>query len=185
MEAQNTQGFEVAVVGGGCFWCTEAVFQRLQGVESVRPGYAGGPGANPTYEAVCSGRSGHVEVIEVVFDPTRISYAQLLQVFFATHDPTTPDRQGNDVGPQYQSAIFCQSEAQRQIAQDTIAALDREGVFDAPIVTRLYPAEHFWPAEGYHHDYFNQHPGQGYCQFVIAPKVSKLRRAFEHLLAQP
>jgi len=179
----NTQ-YETAILGGGCFWCTEAVFQRLQGVVSVRSGYAGGPGDNPTYEQVCSGRSGHVEVIEVTFDPARISFAQLLEVFFATHDPTTPDRQGNDVGPQYQSAIFCQSEAQRDTAREVIAELERKDVFGASIVTRLYEAARFWPAEGYHHNYFNQHPSQGYCQFIIAPKVSKLRQSFAHLLAQ-
>ncbi|MGE4335869.1 MAG: peptide-methionine (S)-S-oxide reductase MsrA [Pigmentiphaga sp.] len=180
----NTQ-YETAVLGGGCFWCTEAVFQRLQGVVSVRPGYAGGPGDNPSYEQVCSGRSGHVEVIEVTFDPVRISFAQLLGVFFATHDPTTPDRQGNDVGPQYQSAIFCQSGEQRETARETIAELERNDVFGAPLVTRLYDAARFWPAEGYHYDYFNQHPSQGYCQFIIAPKVAKLRQSFAHLLAQP
>lgn len=177
--------YETAVLGGGCFWCTEAVFQRLQGVVSVRPGYAGGPGANPSYEQVCSGRSGHVEVIEVTFDPARISFAQLLRVFFATHDPTTPDRQGNDVGPQYQSAIFCQSDAQRETARDIMAELERQDVFGAPIVTKLYDAVRFWPAEGYHHDYFNQNPAQGYCQFIIAPKVAKLRHSFAHLLTQP
>lgn len=185
MEKDKPSVHETAVLGGGCFWCTEAVFQRLRGVVSVRPGYAGGPGANPSYEQVCTGRSGHVEVVEVTFDPALISFAKLLEVFFTTHDPTTPDRQGNDVGPQYQSAIFCQSEAQRETARGVIEALERGGVFDAPIVTRLYDAARFWPAEGYHHDYFNQHPSQGYCQFIIAPKVAKLRQAFAPLLAQP
>lgn len=173
---------EVAVLGGGCFWCTEAVFQQLRGVHSVRPGYAGGHVPSPTYEAVCNGDTGHVEVVEVRFDPAQISFASLLDVFFATHDPTTPDRQGHDVGPQYRSAIFCQSAAQRETAAGVIDTLRRTGVFDAPIVTRLYDAETFWPAEDYHRDYFLRNPGQGYCHAVISPKVAKLRRQFTDFL---
>ncbi|GAA5236744.1 peptide-methionine (S)-S-oxide reductase MsrA [Verticiella sediminum] len=169
---------EVAVFGGGCFWCTEAVFQQLRGVRSVMPGYAGGHVDQPTYEAVCAGDTGHVEVIEVRYDPAQIRYTDLLNVFFATHDPTSRDRQGHDVGPQYRSAVFCQSEAQREAAQHTIDALNRTGVFDAPIVTQLYGADHFWPAETYHRDYFVRNPRQGYCHAVISPKVAKFRKQF-------
>ncbi len=176
---------DTAVFGGGCFWCTEAVFKRLKGVEAVRPGYCGGESANPTYDQVCSGRSGHIEVIEVQFRPDEVSYHDLLEVFFATHDPTTPDRQGNDVGPQYQSVIFAGSAAQRDAAQAMIDQLNTHGDVGAPVVTRVRDAEPFWPAESYHIDYFDRNPGQGYCQFVIAPKVAKLERNFARRLAQP
>src|SRR5690606_21993909 len=178
MSTQN----EVAVLGGGCFWCTEAVFQQLRGVVSVRPGYAGGHVANPSYEQVCHGDTGHVEVIEVVFDSAQIQYREVLQVFFATHNPTTLDRQGNDIGPQYRSAIFCQNEEQRQVAEEIMRELEDQGVFDAPIVTRLYGAEQFWPAEKYHHNFFRNNPFQGYCQAVVAPKVAKFRQQFAHKL---
>ncbi len=176
---------QVAVLGGGCFWCVEAVFQQLKGVSSVLSGYAGGHVDAPTYEAVCDGNTGHIEVAKVTFDPTVISYEDLLSVFFATHDPTTPGRQGNDVGPQYQSAIFAQDEAQLISARNVIAELTAQQLFDAPIVTELRPAETFWPAENYHHDYFLKHPQQGYCQVVIAPKVSKFRKMFQDRLAVP
>lgn len=175
---------ETAVLGGGCFWCTEAVFQQLRGVLAVRPGYAGGQMEHPTYEQVCSGHTGHIEVIEVVFDPAQIRYADLLDVFFATHDPTTPDRQGNDVGPQYRSAIFWQNEEQRDLAAGTIDALNRQGVYEAPVVTQLYPPTTFWPAEPYHLNYFRDNPAQGYCQVIIAPKVAKFRKVFIDQLQQ-
>lgn len=177
-----TKKHEVAVLGGGCFWCTEAVFQRLEGVVAVRSGYAGGPGEHPTYEQVCTGQSGHVEVVEVVFDPQLVSFEELLEVFFATHDPTTLDRQGNDVGPQYQSAIFCQTPRQREVAQAVIQRLEAKKVFASPIVTRLYDAAPFWPAETYHDNYFNRNPRQGYCQYIIAPKVAALQQKFSHRL---
>ena len=173
---------ETAVFGGGCFWCTEAVFCAVDGVLSVEPGYCGGKSSNPTYEEVCSGQSGHIEVIKIVFDPSVVSFETLLGVFFATHDPTTPNRQGNDVGPQYQSAIFCQSNFQKQQADNAMAQLDEKAVFDAPICTVLLDEALFWPAEAYHREYFDRHPGQGYCQFVIAPKVQKFRARFAELL---
>ncbi len=174
---------QTAIFGGGCFWCTEAVFQRLKGVESVRPGYSGGESANPTYEQVCSGRSGHVEVGEVRVHPQQISFDELLEVFFATHDPTTLDRQGNDVGPQYQSVIFATSAEQRQAAEAMIERLNASGDAGAPIVTRVRDAEPFWPAESVHVNYYDRNPNQGYCQFVIAPKVAKLKSAFAKRLA--
>nr|MBF0685148.1 peptide-methionine (S)-S-oxide reductase MsrA [Pseudomonas sp.] len=169
---------EIAVFGGGCFWCTEAVFQELRGVVQVRSGYAGGHVEHPTYEQVCSARTGHAEVVEITFNPEVIPYGELLNVFFATHDPTTPDRQGHDVGPQYRSVIFWQSDAQREVARNTIDLLERQGIFDAPIVTQLCPPATFWPAEPEHKDYFRTNPGQGYCNVVIAPKMAKFRRQF-------
>ena len=183
MALDSHSGTEVAVFGGGCFWCTEAVFQQLRGVRSVMPGYAGGHVDHPSYRQVCEGDTGHVEVVRIEYDPAQIRFTDLLEVFFATHDPTTPDRQGNDVGPQYRSAIFCQDEAQREEAQAYIADLQARGVFEGPIVTELRGADHFWPAENYHRDYFLQHPEQGYCQFVIRPKVAKFRKQFGNRLA--
>ncbi len=180
----TTSSSQFAVLGGGCFWCVEAVFKPLRGVLSVTSGYAGGHVDNPNYEQVCDGHTGHIEVARVEFDPAQVSYADLLQVFFATHDPTTQDRQGNDVGPQYRSAIFWQDAEQQQVAQSVIDGLEREQVFGAPIVTQLLPPARFWPAESYHEDYFARHPQQGYCQFVIAPKVAKLRKQFADKLAR-
>lgn len=171
-------GTERAVLGGGCFWCLEAVFVELDGVRGVRPGYAGGNSANPSYEEVCSGRSGHAEVIEIAFDPTRISFDDLLQVFFATHDPTTRDRQGNDVGPQYRSVIFCRSPAQRAAAVALVERLDRAGIWSAPIVTEVAGDAPFHPAEDYHRDYFARNPGAPYCAYVVSPKLTKFRRQF-------
>ncbi|MEI2418185.1 peptide-methionine (S)-S-oxide reductase MsrA [Orrella sp. JC864] len=176
-------GRQVAVFGGGCFWCVEAVFKPLRGVLAVTSGYSGGQLERPSYEQVCQGDTGHIEVARIEFDPAQVSYRDLLTVFFATHDPTTPDRQGNDVGPQYRSAIFWQDETQKREAGQRIAELEREGVFDAPIVTQLLPPAVFWPAEAVHHDYFARHPQQGYCQFVIAPKVAKMRKQFADKLA--
>jgi len=177
-------GAQVAVLGGGCFWCVEAVFQGLRGVSSVQSGYAGGHVDNPSYEQVCDGNTGHIEVAKITFDPAVLSFEDLLRVFFATHDPTTPGRQGNDVGPQYESAIFAQSAEQSAAAAKIIAEVNAAGIYDAPIVTQVLPDAHFWPAEDYHRDYFARHPGQGYCQFVIAPKVSKFRQQFRDRLAQ-
>ena len=172
---------ETATLGGGCFWCLDAVFRQLRGVESVVSGYSGGPQPNPSYEAVCTGRTGHAEVVRVVFDPAVLSYRELLQVFFAIHDPTTLNRQGADVGTQYRSVIFHHSPEQQAAAEETIAAL--AGEYDAPIVTELEAAPPFFPAEDYHQDYYALHPRQGYCQAVIAPKVAKFRRYFADRIA--
>lgn len=177
-ELPVTAGHEVAILGGGCFWCVEAVFEKLRGVAKVLPGYSGGHVDNPSYEQVCTKTTGHVEVARVEFDPKELSYADLLRVFFATHDPTTPGRQGEDVGPQYESAIFWRDESQREQAQAVIAEIDGLHIYDAPIVTKLIPAATFWPAEDYHRNYFELHPNQGYCALVIAPKVAKFRKKF-------
>ena len=172
---------ETAILGGGCFWCTESVFLSLKGVISVTPGYSGGHVENPSYEQVCGKGTGHIEVVRVVFDPDIINFETLLQVFFATHDPSTLDRQGADVGPQYASAIFCQSEQQQATAQRVIEQVQSEtGV---QVVTHVLPAHTFWPAEGYHHNYYAQNPGQGYCQVVISPKLAKFRKRYADLLA--
>ena len=171
-----------AVLAGGCFWCTEAVFALIDGVKSVEPGYCGGHVDNPTYEQICQKNTGHIEAVRLSFDDQKVSFGELLDVFFATHDPTTPERQGADVGPQYQSAIFYQDEQQRDTAQQKIESLDANGVFAAPVCTKLLPAAPFWVAEQYHHDFFERNPNQGYCQFVIAPKVSKARQQFSGLL---
>lgn len=165
---------EIAVLGSGCFWCSEAVFQQLRGVLSVQSGYSGGHVQNPTYEQVCGKDTGHIEVIRIEFDPIVISYQDLLEIFFDTHDPTTPDRQGNDVGPQYASAIFWQSDEQKETATRVVG--ERQADFADPIVTKLLPAAPFWPAESYHDDYFSQHPNQSYCAFVISPKVEKFKK---------
>ena len=169
---------ETAVLGGGCFWCLEAVFEELKGVETVESGYAGGSVANPTYKSVCDGNTGHAEVVRVTFDPDVISFRELLEVFFATHDPTTLNRQGNDVGTQYRSVVFATSPEQEEAARAVIAELTAEKVFPAPIVTEVLPAPEFYKAEEYHQGYYRGNPGQGYCSFVIAPKVAKLRKSF-------
>lgn len=167
-----------ATLGGGCFWCLEAVFDRLEGVESVTSGYAGGNLENPTYRQVCGGRTGHAEVVRVEYDPDQIDFRTLLHVFFATHDPTTPDRQGADRGPQYRSIILYESQEQRETAEAVLAELAREETFPAPIVTQLEPLETFYAAEPEHHDYYLRNPAQGYCRVVIDPKVAKLRASF-------
>jgi peptide-methionine (S)-S-oxide reductase len=169
---------ETATLGGGCFWCLDAAFRELRGVEEVVSGYAGGHADSPTYEQVCSGRTGHAEVVRITFDPGVIPFADLLDVFFTLHDPTTPDRQGADVGTQYRSVILTESPEQERVAAERIAALDAAGVWDAPIVTEVAPLGRFHPAEGYHQDYFSRNAAQPYCQAVVAPKVSKFRRAF-------
>ena len=169
---------EVATLGDGCFWCTEAVFNELKGVEKVDPGYSGGSTPNPTYEQVCSGTTGHTEVVQVTFDPSVVSYKEILDVFFATHDPTTLNQQGSDVGTQYRSVIFYHNEEQKATAEKVIEELTRAKAWDAPIVTQVEPFKAFYQAEEYHKNYFKRHPEQAYCQVVIAPKVAKLRKLF-------
>ncbi len=169
---------ETAVLGGGCFWCLEAVFDLAKGVISVESGSMGGHVANPTYKQVCGGDTGHVEVVRVTFDPAQISFSDLLEVFFAIHDPTTPNQQGNDVGPQYRSVIFYTSEAQRQAAEEKVRELTAERVYRAPIVTGVEPASAFYVAEDYHQEYFANNPRQPYCMFIVAPKVQKFLEKF-------
>ena len=169
---------ELATLGGGCFWCVEAVFIQLKGVDSAVSGYMGGHVDNPTYEQVCSKTTGHAEVVNVSFDNQLISYEDILNIFFATHDPTTRNRQGADVGPQYRSGIWHHSEAQKRTAEATIRRLDAEGLFGKPIVTEISPAGTFWIAEGYHQDYFAKNPRAGYCALVIAPKIAKFRKQY-------
>ena len=173
---------ETAILGGGCFWCVEAALKQLKGVESVRSGYMGGRVANPTYQQVCSGKSGHVEVAEITFDPAVITFSDLLHVFFTAHDPTTLNRQGNDVGEQYRSVIFYKDEEQKKTAEDVIAELTREKVFGDPIVTALEPASTFYVAEDYHQDYYANNSRQPYCMFVVAPKVQKIREKYAQRL---
>lgn len=168
----------VAILGGGCFWCLEAVFQQVKGVSHVTSGYAGGARPNPTYEQICTGVSGHAEVVKLDFDPSIISFSQLLDVFYGIHDPTTLNRQGNDVGTQYRSVIYCQNAEQRHIAEAYIAELQSSGLVKSPIVTEVSDAVTFYPAEAYHQNYFANHPNQGYCQMVVAPKVNKLKQYF-------
>ena len=169
---------ELATLGGGCFWCLEAVYKELRGVGRVVSGYAGGSVENPTYRQVCEGTTGHAEVVQITFDPSEVSYLELLEVFFTIHDPTTLNRQGGDVGTQYRSAIFYHTPAQRETAEQAIAAFDAAQVWDAPIVTEVVPLETFYPAEDYHQDYFEKNPSQPYCRAVVAPKVSKFRKHF-------
>lgn len=170
--------FEVATLGGGCFWCLEAAFLELRGIEKVVSGYAGGHVANPTYRAVCTGTTGHAEVVQVTFDPTIISYADILQVFFTIHDPTTPNRQGADVGTQYRSVIFYHDATQQQTAETVMKQVAASGIWSSRLVTQLQPLDHFYPAEDYHQDYYSNNPNQPYCQVVVAPKVAKVRKQF-------
>ena len=169
---------EVATLGGGCFWCLEAVFEQLRGVEKVESGYAGGQVPNPTYKAVCSGATGHAEVVQVKFDPAVISFRELLEVFFAVHDPTTLNRQGNDVGTQYRSVVYTHSPQQRDTAATVIGELTEQKVWPNPIVTEVVPLDRFYKAEDYHQGYFRANPYQPYCQAVVAPKVAKVRAKF-------
>ena len=169
---------EIATLAGGCFWCLEAVYLELRGVLGVQSGYAGGRVPNPSYELVCTGTTGHAEVVQVTFDPDEIPYRELLDVFFTIHDPTTLNRQGNDVGTQYRSAVFYHSPEQQTTVEQAIAELAAEKVWDDPIVTEVVPFTEFYPAEEYHRDYFRLHPEQAYCRAVIAPKVAKARKAF-------
>ena len=172
------EGTEIATLAGGCFWCLEAVYDEMKGVLSVESGYMGGQLDNPTYEAVCSGATGHAEVVQVRFDPKVVSFRELLEVFFVIHDPTTLNRQGNDVGTQYRSAVFFHSLSQQQAANDVIAQMTRDKVWPSPIVTEVVPAVRFWVAEDYHQEYFSRNPNQSYCAFVVAPKVQKFRKYF-------
>ena len=169
---------EITTLGGGCFWCLEAVFQEMTGVESIVSGYMGGRVADPAYQEVCLGGTGHVEVVELTFDPEKTSLREILAVFFTIHDPTTWDRQGNDEGPQYRSAIFYHSEEQKQVAAEVMRELEMAGVYPDRIVTELRPAEKFWPAEAYHQNYYRTHSTQSYCLFVVGPKVKKFRERF-------
>ena len=169
---------ETATLAGGCFWCLEAVYRELRGVERVQSGYANGRRPNPTYEQVCTGTTGHAEIVRIEFDPAVITFRDLLDVFFTIHDPTTLDRQGNDVGSQYRSGIFTHNAAQESVAREKIAELTKEGVWDDPIVTVVEPLQSFYPAEDYHAAYFERNGGQPYCQFVVAPKVAKARQKF-------
>jgi peptide-methionine (S)-S-oxide reductase len=169
---------QVATLAGGCFWCLEAVFEQLRGVTKVESGYSGGNVKNPSYEAVCTGTTGHAEVTQVTFDPDVISFHDLLEVFFSLHDPTTLNRQGGDVGTQYRSAIFYHDDEQRRVAETVIRELEAEHVFDDPIVTQVEPLKAFYPAEEYHRAYYRRNPNQGYCRAVIAPKVAKLRSKY-------
>jgi peptide-methionine (S)-S-oxide reductase len=174
--------YELATLGGGCFWCTEAVFSRLRGVAKVVPGYSGGHVQNPTYEQVCTDTTGHAEVVQVTFDPQVISYRKLLEVFFSTHDPTTPNRQGADVGTQYRSVIFFHSEAQKREAERIVSELESARTFERPIVTQIVPFTAFYEAEEYHHNYFARNPSKAYCQVVIAPKLEKFRAHHRELM---
>ena len=173
---------QLATFGGGCFWCLEAVFEQVNGVESVVSGYSGGDIPSPSYEQVCSGRTGHAEVVQLRFDPTVVSFRELLEVFFCIHDPTQLNRQGNDVGTQYRSAIFYHCEEQEKLAQQYKARLDASGAFPAPIVTEIAPLTVFYEAEDYHQNYYRENPSQGYCRLVIAPKMEKFERVFAEKL---
>ena len=175
---------EIATLGGGCFWCIEAVFKELRGVTGVQSGYAGGHVANPSYKQVCTGRTGHAEVVQVRFDPDQVGYADILRVFFTTHDPTTKDRQGNDVGPQYRSIILTHSDAQAATAKAVLEEIAAAKIWPQPIVTEIEPLSEFYPAEPEHDDYFARNPWSGYCQVVIAPKVAKFRKMYKDRLKQ-
>jgi len=178
MQMAGKAEHETATLGGGCFWCLEAVYKDLKGVERVVSGYAGGQLENPTYEQVCGGRTGHAEVVQITYDPNVVSYRDLLDVYFTIHDPTTKDRQGADVGPQYRSIILYHSPEQKADAERAIAEQSEKGIWSAPIVTEVAPLERFWPGESYHQDYYERNPRQGYCQIVIAPKVAKFRKQY-------
>jgi peptide-methionine (S)-S-oxide reductase len=173
---------EVAALASGCFWCAEAIFQEIKGVVKVEPGYSGGSMLNPTYEQVSTGITGHAEAVQIYFNPAVISFREILEIFFATHDPTTVDRQGADVGHQYRSAIFYHDNKQKATAEEVIEELTREKIFDSPIVTEVKPFKAFYRAEDYHKDYFKKHPNQPYCRVVISPKVAKLRKKFQDKL---
>jgi peptide-methionine (S)-S-oxide reductase len=174
----ETKQREIATLGGGCFWCLEAVYQELRGVEEVVSGYSGGHVEHPTYREVTQGTTGHAEVTQITFDPSVVSFREILEVFFTIHDPTTLNRQGADVGPQYRSAIFWHSEDQKRVAEEVLAELEREKVWGAPIVTELSPFERFYTAEGYHQEYYRRNPDQAYCRVVIEPKVAKFRKKY-------
>jgi peptide-methionine (S)-S-oxide reductase len=169
------------VLGGGCFWCTEAVYKEVRGILDVESGYSNGQVERPTYDQVCTGRTGHAEVVKLTFDPAQVSLRQILEIFFVVHDPTQRDRQGNDVGTQYRSGIYTTTPEQQQLAEDMIRQMTQEKLFGKPIVTEVKPLENYWPAEEYHQDFFERNPGQGYCMAVAAPKVAKFRKTFSEL----
>lgn len=171
--------YKLATFGNGCFWCTEAIFTRLKGVEKAVPGYSGGHLDDPTYEEVCTGTTGHAESIQITYDPTVVSYDALLEVFWKTHDPTTKNRQGNDVGPQYRSVIFYHNPEQKRLAEDYKAKLETENIWGKPIVTEIVPFSKFWPAEDYHRNYYAKNPSAGYCRVVITPKIDKFEKVFK------
>jgi peptide-methionine (S)-S-oxide reductase len=174
--------YDTATFGAGCFWCVEAVFQRLNGVVSVKSGYSGGTVKNPSYKEVCGGSTGHAEVAQIVYDPSVVSYDELLEVFWKTHDPTTMNRQGNDVGTQYRSAIFYHNEEQKKKAEKYKEEINRSGAYPAPVITEISPLKNYYPAEDYHQNYYNQNGGQSYCQYVIQPKVEKFEKIFKSKL---
>ncbi|MFM1869599.1 MAG: methionine sulfoxide reductase [Pseudomonadota bacterium] len=178
----SESNLQKATLGGGCFWCLEAVYQQVRGVVHVESGYAGGQTLNPDYDSVCSGKTGHAEVVQIEFDADVLTYQKILEIFFAIHDPTTLNRQGNDIGSQYRSVIYAHDKGQRMMAQDVIQQLTQENIFDQPIVTELADLPTYYKAEEYHQNYFNNHPDQGYCAFVVSPKVSKFRKQFAELL---
>jgi peptide-methionine (S)-S-oxide reductase len=178
----SESNLQKATVGGGCFWCLEAVYQQVRGVVHVESGYAGGQTLNPDYDSVCTGQTGHAEVVLIEFDADVLTYQKILEIFFAIHDPTTLNRQGNDIGSQYRSVIYAHDQEQRMIAQNIIKQLTQENIFDQPIVTELADLPTYYRAEDYHQNYFNNHPDQGYCAFVVSPKVSKFRKQFSKLL---
>ncbi|TAH19017.1 MAG: peptide-methionine (S)-S-oxide reductase [Cytophagales bacterium] len=178
----NLENMEQATFGAGCFWCVEAVFQRINGVEKIVSGYAGGKNKNPTYKEVCTGETGHAEVCQITYDPSKVTYDELLEVFWKTHDPTTLNRQGNDEGTQYRSVVFYHNDAQKQLAEKYKKELNEVKAYDKPIVTEISLLPEFYVAEDYHQNYYNENPNQGYCAFVIAPKVEKLRKVFKEKL---
>lgn len=180
MELQNE--LEVATLAGGCFWCTEAVFLELNGVKKVVSGYIGGKTINPTYKDICNGDTGHAEAIQITFDPNAISFGELLEIFFATHDPTTLNRQGHDIGTQYRSEIFYNNDAQKQLSEEYIDLMTKENTFGKSIVTKVSPASKFYDAEDYHQNYYNQNKEQGYCSYIITPKIEKLQKVYKDKL---
>jgi peptide-methionine (S)-S-oxide reductase len=182
-EDKNLSPLEQATLGGGCFWCLEAVYQQISGVKSVVSGYAGGPRPNPSYEAVCTGVTGHAEIVDIIFDPQVISFRDLLEIFFVIHDPTTLNYQGNDHGTQYRSVIFTHSDEQIKIAHEVVKELEESKIYSSPVITQIDPAPAIFPAEDYHQNYFVQNPNQGYCRAVVAPKLAKFRAKFKSLIA--
>ena len=178
----NTKDLQVATLGNGCFWCTEAIFERVEGVTNILPGYSGGHVINPAYKEVTSGRTGHAEVVQFEYDPNKISYAEILEIYFKTHDPTQLNRQGNDVGTQYRSVIFYHTEEQKKVAQEIKDKLEHEMIWDKPIVTAIESFSNFYVAEDYHNDYYENNPNQGYCRYVITPKVEKFEKVFKEYL---
>ena len=181
-ELVKMDGLEKATFGSGCFWCTEAIFERVNGVKTVESGYSGGTVENPTYEQVCGGKTGHAEAVQITYDPKVVSYPELLEIFWSTHDPTTLNRQGNDVGTQYRSVIFYHNDEQKKLAEEYKKKLNESGAWGNPIVTEISQYKNFYKAENYHQDYFENNPNQGYCSFVIAPKVEKFEKVFKDKL---